>query len=45
MSDQRLGKIAVQRLQDLAKEDLLKKVTKDNLMIEYFSKFVNSCVC
>ena len=39
------GKIAVQRLQDRAREDLLQKVTAENVMVEYFSKFVNSCVC
>ena len=37
-------KIGVQHLQDQAREDLLKKVTKDNAVTEYFSKFVNSCV-
>lgn len=37
-------KIAVQRLQYYARQDLLQKVTVANLMTEYFSKFVNSCV-
>ncbi|KAF9649446.1 hypothetical protein BDM02DRAFT_3113878 [Thelephora ganbajun] len=35
-------KIAVQRLRDHAREDLLRKVTAENVMTEYFSKFVNS---
>ena len=44
MSAKREGKTAVWRLQDRAREDLVKKVTKENVMAEYFSKFVNSWV-
>jgi len=45
LSVEQLGKIAVQPLRDRAREDLLQKITAKNLMVEYFSKFVNSCVC
>ncbi|KAF9781707.1 hypothetical protein BJ322DRAFT_1077750 [Thelephora terrestris] len=35
-------KTAVWRLRDQAREDLFKKITKENIMTEYFSKFANS---
>ena len=41
---ERLGKIALSSLQDHAQQDLMQKVTTENVMTEYFSKFVNSCV-
>ena len=48
MSDsntKRLGKISLQGLQDIARQDITQKVTAGNVMTEYFSEFVNSCVC
>ena len=45
LSTEQPGKIGIQRLQDRAREDLLQKVTVENVMAEYFSKFVNSWVC
>jgi len=40
-----LGKLALQNLQDRARLDIMRQVTAENVMTEYFSKFVNSCVC
>ena len=44
LNTKRLGKIAHKSLQDRAQQDIAKKVTTENVMTEYFSKFVNSCV-
>ena len=40
----RLGRIGLQSLRDRARQDITQKVTAENVMTEYFSKFVNSCV-
>ena len=45
LNTKRLGKIGLESLQDRAQQGIVQKVTAENAVTEYFSKFVNSCVC
>lgn len=42
LNAKRLGKIGARSLQERARVNLLQNVTAENVVTEYFSKFVNS---